>query len=67
MSPIAYRNSAGAGRMIKDNSMVTLGSMIGGGSDAHVASHKMFMTVAKEDKSRTASRTNQDSMVDLKQ
>jgi hypothetical protein len=50
-----YRNSAGAGRLVHDNSMVTIGSMMGG-SDANVASHKLFLTGGKEDKSRDGSR-----------
>jgi hypothetical protein len=55
LSPISYRNSAGAGRLIKDNSIVMLGSMNGGGSDVNVASHKLFLTAGKEDKNLTNS------------
>lgn len=48
LSPLAHRSSAGAGRLIQDNSMLTLGSQAGGigGRNDHVASHKLFLTAA---------------------
>jgi len=46
--------------------MITLGSMLNGGSDANVASHKLFLTAGK-DQSRTGSRNNGgESMAELK-
>jgi len=62
---VGYRNSANAGRLVHDNSMIMLGSMLNGGSDANAASHKLFLTAGK-DQSRTGSRNNGESMAELK-